>query len=233
MRLIKFIKAHGLGNDFIIIDNFNYKIDLSNINVRAICDRKIGIGCDQLILIDNSTIADCKMTIFNADGSKAEACGNASRCVALIQMNSKSVNEVKIEINDNVFEAHREGSNITVNMGKADFNWKNVPLSKPLEDIEADYFLPLLDPIFVNVGNPHVIFFVDDLEQFDLHKIGPKIEHDPLFPKRVNLTLAKIIDQHNIQVKVWERGAGATLACGTAACATAAAAFHKKLVSLI
>ena len=231
MRLIKFIKAHGLGNDFIIIDNFNYKIDLSNINVRAICDRKIGIGCDQLILIDNSTIADCKMTIFNADGSKAEACGNASRCVALIQMNSKSVNEVKIEINNNVFEAHREGSNITVNMGKADFNWKNVPLSKPLEDIEADYFLPLLDPIFVNVGNPHVIFFVDDLEQFDLHKIGPKIEHDPLFPKRVNLTLAKIIDQHNIQVKVWERGAGATLACGTAACATAAAAFHKKLIS--
>lgn len=218
MRMIKFIKAQGLGNDFVIIE----ENVLSIAQVKALCDRKTGIGCDQLILLEKSAIADCKMTIFNADGSKAEACGNASRCVALIQMNAKSVNEVKIEINGNVFEAQRNAQDIKVNMGKADFESQHIPVN---------YFLPLADTVAVNVGNPHVIFFVDDLEQFDIHRIGPKIECDPLFPNRVNVTLAKIIDSHNIQVKVWERGAGATLACGTAACATAAAAFHKKLVS--
>lgn len=231
MKFINFIKAHGLGNDFVIIDNFDHNINLSNTNIRTMCDRKFGIGCDQLILVENSTVADCKMTIFNSDGSKAEACGNASRCVALIQMNAKSVNELKIEINDNVFEARLDGQDVTVNMGKANFNWQNIPLSKPLEDIASDYFFPLSDPIVVNVGNPHIIFLIEDFEKFDLKEIGPKIEHDQLFPKRVNVTLAKIIDRDNIQVKVWERGAGATFACGTAACATAAAAFHKKLVS--
>jgi diaminopimelate epimerase len=231
MQLVKFIKAHGLGNDFVIIPNFNKTINLSLQQVRTICDRKFGIGCDQLILLEHSLEADCKMSIYNSDGSAPEACGNATRCVALIQMNEQRRNDIKIEVNNNVLSIHRNHHNITVNMGKPDFTWNKIPLSQPLEELLANYFSPLPLPIAVNVGNPHAIFFVENLDEFDLQKLGPKIEHDKLFPSRVNVTIAKILDKNNISVKVWERGAGETLACGTAACATVAAAYHKKLVN--
>ncbi len=230
MQLVKFIKTHGLGNDFVIIPNFTKILDLSTKQIAVICKRRTGIGCDQLILLEHSQIADCKMIIFNADGSKAEACGNAARCVALIQMNEQVVNDITIEINANTFKASRNGHNIILNMGKADFAWQKIPLAKSLTELPANYFLPLPVPIAVNVGNPHAIFFVNDLNLFDLNKLGPKIEHDSLFPNRINVTLAQIINQNTISIEVWERGVGITSACGTAACATAAAAYQLKFI---
>lgn len=231
MQLIKFIKAHGLGNDFVIIPATSQHITLASEQISAIANRRTGIGCDQLIIIEKSNRADCKMTIFNADGSLAEACGNATRCVALIQMREKSAKSTSIEINDNIFTASLANGKVSVSMGKSEFTWSKIPLLRPLEDLAANYFLPLRDPHVVNIGNPHIVFFVDDFAAYDLQKLGPRIENDPLFPNRINVSLARIIDQHNIEIRVWERGVGETSACGTAACAVAAIAVANKLTA--
>jgi diaminopimelate epimerase len=218
----EFHKMHGLGNDFVIIDARACSMEMPLARARGIADRKQGIGCDQLILLTKSDIADVAMRIFNADGSEVEACGNASRCVvALLKQ------DLIIETAGGIISGRLSGNDVTVSMGEAKFDWQDIPLafamdsgSLPLawEDLE--------NPMAVNMGNPHAVFFVDNADAVDLARLGPIIEHDAAFPERVNVNVASVVD-NEIHLKVWERGAGLTGACGTGACATAVAAIRQ------
>ena len=221
----RFHKMHGLGNDFVIFDARETPLEMDSARARGLADRKTGIGCDQLILIEPSQAADMKMRIFNADGSEVEACGNASRCVALLAGGG-----ARIETSGGIIGAAAHGHGATVDMGEPRLGWEDIPLAYPM-DTSA---LPvgwdgLRDPVAVNVGNPHVVFFVDDADGVDLERLGPLIENDPLFPQRVNVNIASVHDGA-IRLCVWERGVGLTRACGTGACATAVAAIQRHLV---
>jgi diaminopimelate epimerase len=222
--MTRFRKMHGLGNDFVILDARDAPVAMDAERARFIADRKTGIGCDQVILLEPSDVADVRMRIWNADGGEVEACGNATRCVALL-------GPTTIETKAGILGAEANGAGATVDMGKPAFDWEQIPLGYAM-DTES---LPvgwedLADPAAVNVGNPHIIFFVEDADAVDLARLGPLIEHDPLFPERVNVNIASIHDDA-IRLRVWERGAGLTLACGTGACATAVAAIRRGLVS--
>jgi diaminopimelate epimerase len=223
---------NGLGNDFVIIDMRAEPFRLSEGAARAIADRENGIGCDQLILLEPSSHADTFMRIVNADGSEAGACGNATRCVATL-MTPRSGGEIVIETaGDRLLRARCNSDGlVTVDMGAPRFAAADIPLSRDAADTSALDFshrLPdgriLEGPSVVNVGNPHCIFWVDDAEGYDLAGFGPVLEHDPLFPERANISLAEVISPHALKLRVWERGAGLTRACGTAACAAAVAA---------
>jgi diaminopimelate epimerase len=221
-----FRKMHGLGNDFIIFDARDRSIALSNEQIRRLCHRQTGIGCDQLIVMEPSSRADVFMRIYNADGSEVAACGNASRCVAELAGRPHT----RIETKAGLLDAHIDGKIPTVDMGEPKFDWHDIPLSMAMDTLRMPVGWDLLsDPCSVNVGNPHVIFFVDDVTRIDLARQGPLIERDYLFPERVNVNIAQIIDRHEIRLRVWERGAGLTLACGTGACATTVAAVRRKL----
>lgn len=227
MQNIKFLKAHGLGNDFVIIEN----LILSKEQIVALCDRKTGIGCDQLIILSASNHADGMMTIYNADGSISNACGNATRCIALLLINKLAKSHVTIEVGGKILNAWQVGKEIAVNMGKPLFTWSDIPMLQDPSDLDHDFFTPLKDPFFINVGNPHIVFFTADLDKVDFESIAPKIERHILFPQRINVSLAQVINHSTIKVKVWERGVGLTDACGTAACAVAVAAISKKIVN--
>ncbi|MBQ4874521.1 MAG: diaminopimelate epimerase [Rickettsiaceae bacterium H1] len=223
-----FIKMHGLGNDFAIIDErqFRYKYD-----VKQIANRKLGIGCDQVIIIEKSSQANCAMQIYNRDGSKAEACGNATRCVAQIITEEQNSQEATIEIEEKILKCQTAGvDRIKVDMGIPLFDWEKIPLSKPCdtENLPITYE-KLENPIAINTGNPHVIFFVEDINSVNLAEIGPKVENHSLFPQKVNVNIAQVTNE-KILLKVWERGAGETLACGSGACATLAAAVKRKYI---
>jgi diaminopimelate epimerase len=221
----RFHKMHGLGNDFVIFDARETPLEMDALRVRAIADRKTGIGCDQLILIEPSTAADLSMRIFNADGGEVEACGNASRCVALLVGGG-----ARIETPGGIIGAAAIGDGATIDMGEPRFGWDEIPLAYPLDTADLPVgWEELRDPVAVNVGNPHVIFFVEDADRIDLERLGPLIENDPLFPQRVNVNIAAVRDGA-IRLRVWERGAGLTRACGTGACATAVAAIQRHLV---
>jgi diaminopimelate epimerase len=221
--MTRFRKMHGLGNDFVILDAREGAVAIDAARARAIADRRTGVGCDQVILLEPSQVADVRMRIWNADGSEVEACGNATRCVALLGAST-------IETRGGILRVEANGGGATVDMGEPAFTWEEIPLAYAM-DTES---LPvgwedLADPAAVNVGNPHIIFFVEDADAVDLARLGPLIEHDPLFPERVNVNIASI--HHGaIRLRVWERGAGLTLACGTGACATAVAAIRRGLV---
>ena len=219
---IGFTKMHGLGNDFIVIDNMNGKISLSKPQVIFLCDRHKGIGADGVILVEKSDKvdsigspqADCFMNYINADGSKAQMCGNGVRCVAkfLRDYVLKNKNSFLIDTRAGIKQIeHTKGNIFSVNMGKASFFHNDFP-KNPLR-------LGGLQLNFVSVGNPHAVAFVGDLNKYDLLTIGPQIEHDKHFPNKINFELVKIISKAKLLVKVWERGCGATLACGTGACA--------------
>lgn len=216
---------HGLGNDFVIFDAREEPVEMNGARARAIADRKTGIGCDQLILIEPSGVADLKMRIFNADGGEVEACGNASRCVALL-----AGGDARIETAGGIISASSNGQGAAVDMGAPRFGWDDIPLAYAMDTAAMPVgWEELQNPMAVNVGNPHVIFFVDDADAVDLERLGPLIEHDPLFPQRINVNVASI-DDGAIRLRVWERGAGLTRACGTGACATAVAAIRRHLV---
>lgn len=223
-----FRKMHGLGNDFVIIDARDTPLDMPASRARAIADRHEGIGCDQLILLEPSTIADVRMRIFNADGSEAGACGNASRAVALMLGSSH-----KVETAGGVISLTRNGTDsATVDMGVPRRHWDAVPLAYPMDTAHMPVaWEGLSDPAAINVGNPHVVFFVPDVEAVALETLGPAIENDPLFPERVNVNVAAITGADRLKLRVWERGAGLTKACGTGACAAAAVALERRLVS--
>jgi len=226
----KAFKMDGLGNDFVIIDQRHDHIELTNNQIKKICNRNF-IGCDQLIYIKKNEKIDADMKFYNSDGSISGACGNGTRCVAYLL--SKEINKNKIILgteSGNLESKILEEKLVETKIGLAKTNWDEIPLAKELDTINLKY--KIIDNnnkehfggTAVNVGNPHVVFFVNNIEDFNLEKIGPEIENDKLFPKKCNVTLAKIINENHIKVKVWERGAGLTKACGTAACATAFAA---------
>ena len=235
---IKAFKMDGLGNDFVIIDQRTPHLNLSKNQIIKICDRRF-IGCDQLILIKKNSVVDASLQFYNSDGSVSEACGNGTRCVAdfLSKKDNKKEITVFISIKSGLLKSKILGNNLVeTEMGIPKTNWEEIPLSKKLDT--QDLKIEIIDKnnnehiggVAVNVGNPHIIFFVNDIESFDLKKIGPKIENHELFPEKCNVTLAQVINKNLIKVKVWERGVGLTKACGTAACATAVAGNIKALV---
>lgn len=224
---VPFVKMHGLGNDFVVLDARAGGVPAVDARlVAALADRHRGIGCDQLVLLEPSDIADLRMRIFNADGSEVEACGNATRAVGLLHGRA-----ARIETLGGLIEARPDGAGIAVDMGEPRFGWDEIPLAYAMDTLHMPVGWEYLgDPAAVNVGNPHVIFFVDDCDSLDLAELGPVIEHDPLFPQRVNVNIATVESREAIRLRVWERGAGLTLACGTGACATAIGAMRRGLV---
>ena len=223
----RFFKMHGLGNDFVVIDARKAPVSMTPERARAIADRRTGIGCDQLIVIAPSDHADAQMRIFNNDGSEVEACGNASRAVALLLGGNSTLETLGGVI---TLEA-RDGA-ARVDMGTPRFDWNEIPLAYAMDTRAMPVGWEELEtPAAVNVGNPHVIFFVPDCDAVDLGRIGPVIENDPLFPERVNVNVASLAGKDHLKLRVWERGAGLTRACGTGACATAVAAIRAGLVA--
>ncbi len=224
--LPEFHKMHGLGNDFVVIDARVMPLEMTTARAEAIANRHTGIGCDQLILLEPSAVADVRMRIFNADGSEAEACGNATRCVALL-MDGPAV----IETVAGTLHTNPQDALVRVTMTTPIFDWELIPLAMPMDTRDMPVsWEGLARPVAVNVGNPHVIFFVPDAAAVPLDVLGPVIEHDPLFPQRVNVNVAQIAAPDHIKLRVWERGVGETRACGTGACATAVAAIRNGLV---
>lgn len=222
MNSAPFHKMHGLGNDFVVIDARAHAVEMTKARAHAIADRHQGIGCDQLILLEPSNIADVKMRIFNADGGEVEACGNASRCVALLLEKP-----ARIETMGGILETVPQGQRATVMLNPPGFDWEFIPLAMPMDTYDMPVSWDVLErPMAVNVGNPHVVFFVADCDKVDLETLGPLIEHDPLFPERINVNVATVLDPATVRLRVWERGVGLTKACGTGACATAVAAIR-------
>ena len=234
---IPFRKMNGLGNDFVVIDARTNKIKITEDQARSIADRSTGIGCDQLIMIDKSVFADARMRIWNNEGGEVESCGNAARCVGDILLAERQAESVSVETLGGMLSCSRsEDGLMSVDMGEPSFHWTQIPLAEEFFDtnqIELQIG-PIDDPILhtpsvINVGNPHAIFWVDDPEAYDLARFGPLLENHPIFPQRANISLARVVDEQHIVLKVWERGAGLTRACGTAACAVGAAAARKGL----
>ena len=230
-------KMDGLGNDFIIIDQRVKAVNLSKENIIKICSRDF-IGCDQLIYINKNNDNQDKLVFYNSDGSISGACGNGTRCVAKILSKEYGKNEINLQTSSgNLHSLILNENTVETNIGAATMEWNKIPLQKNLNtedlritisDLGGNKFI---GGIAVNVGNPHIIFFVENNKKFNIEKIGPEIEKHEYFPERCNVTLATIIDNNLIDVKVWERGAGLTKACGTAACATAYAGFITKKTS--
>lgn len=226
--MIAFRKMHGLGNDFVILDGRTVPIVLKQDEIIALCDRRRGVGCDQLVVLEPARQGNVFMRIYNPDGSESGACGNATRCVADIVMTEKGTETCIIETVSGLLPCRRAGNlNVTVDMGVPRLAWGEIPLFRECDTLH----LPLPgDPAGVSMGNPHCVFFVDDAERADVAGIGAKIEKDLLFPQRTNVEFAQILDRGHIRMRVWERGAGITQACGTGACATAVAAIRRGLV---
>ena len=220
----------GLGNDFVIIDQRIENIELSKDQIIKICNRNF-IGCDQLIIIKKNPKLDAELEFYNSDGSQSGACGNGTRCVADFLSKENNKKEITVWTSSGILKSNILDNNLVeTEIGIPKTNWNEIPLSKNLDTKNLNIKILTknntehIGGTAVNVGNPHIVFFVKDIENFDLKKIGPEIENDKLFPEKCNVTLAKIINENHIKAKVWERGAGLTKACGTAACATAYAA---------
>jgi len=217
-----FHKMHGLGNDFVILDARREPFEVTPALARAIADRRTGVGCDQLIVLEPSDSADLRMRIWNSDGGEVESCGNATRCV--VQLTGAKT----IDSDGGLLQGDDLGDEVEVAIGEPRFMWDEIPIAYPVDTAA----LPLAwdglkEPQALNVGNPHLIFFVDDLNSVALEVLGPRIENDLAFPERINVNVATIGDD-GIHLRTWERGAGLTLACGTGACATAVAAIRSK-----
>ena len=213
---------HGLGNDFVVLDGRDQPIAMTPALAKALADRHLGIGCDQLILLEPSATADVKMRIWNNDGGEVQSCGNASRCVVSLT-GAKS-----LETGGGVVEGGTFGAEVEVSLPPPHFAWDEVPLNYPMDTASLPFgWGPLEHPMALSVGNPHLVFFVPDEKAIDLVSLGPSIEHDPAFPERININVAAPRDG-DIYLRTWERGSGLTLACGTGACATAVAAIVQK-----
>jgi diaminopimelate epimerase len=235
---IAFVKMHGLGNDVVIIDGRAGAPQIDAPLVRAAADRKRGIGCDQLILVEAAPEAGLAAAVrfWNADGGEVDACGNGSRCVAAHLMAETGVGALRIKTRAGVLGCEQaENGEITVDMGKPRLEWQEIPLAERMDTRTIDLRVGPLDapvlfgPSAVNMGNPHCIFFVENAEAHDLARLGPMLEHHPMFPERANVSLAEVRGPADIRLRVWERGAGLTEACGTAACAAVVAAARRGL----
>lgn len=227
---------NGLGNDFVVVDLRASPQRIDPDDVKEIADRKSGIGCDQFIAIEKGALP--VMSIWNADGSKVEACGNAARCIASILLAEQTDLSVDFQTDGGVITGWaKTPSSISIDMGEPKLRWKQIPLAEQMDDTRfVDVKLGPIDnpvlwgPAAVNMGNPHCIFFVDNAEEQALDKFGPMIEYHPLFPEQVNVSIAEVRGKDHLRLRVWERGVGITKACGTAACAAAVAAHQRRLV---
>lgn len=221
----RFHKMHGLGNDFVVFDAREGTVTMSAARARAIADRHFGVGCDQLILIEPSTVATARMRIWNADGGEVESCGNATRCVATLLGDGATLETI-----GGILDLSVTSGGASVDMGAPRFDWDEVPLAYAMDTLALplawDGVETIAPPIALSVGNPHVILLVPDVDALDIETLGRPIEHDPVFPERINVNFATIDSPDRIRLRVWERGSGATLACGTGACATAVAAIR-------
>ena len=233
-RNIPFLKMNGLGNDFVVWDAREAPVRLDAEAIRRIGDRETGIGFDQMITVEKSPAgADAFMRIHNRDGSEVDACGNATRCIGRLLMEESGLAAATIETNAGLLKAAATGMarRVTVDMGEPRFAWHEIPLAEEFHDTRAIELqigpidAPILHtPSVVNVGNPHAVFWVRDLDAYDMSRIGPMLENHPMFPERANISIAHVISDEEIEVRVWERGVGLTQACGTAACAVGVAA---------
>jgi len=230
---IAFRKMHGLGNDFVVIDNRREPAVIDAATARALADRRRGIGCDQLILIETprQPAAHAFMRIFNADGSEAEACGNGARCIARLIAEETGERRVRLETLAGPLDAELlSDRRVAVDMGPARTSWRDIPLARAMDTLCVDLAAgPLAGPACTGLGNPHATFFVADAEAVDLATLGPRLEHDTLFPERANIGVATIRGPERIRLRVWERGAGITQACGSGACAALVAAHRRGL----
>tara|TARA_B100000941_G_C28373428_1_gene483383 strand:+ start:12 stop:839 length:828 start_codon:yes stop_codon:yes gene_type:complete len=234
--VINAFKMDGLGNDFIIIDCRDEKINLTKEQIIKLCDRSF-LGCDQLILIYKSARSDAELIFYNSDGSESAACGNGTRCVAYLISKEANKKIINLSTKSGNLDSKILGLNLVeTRIGQAKTSWMEIPISRDINtknlglEIQDRKGNILKGGTAVNVGNPHTVFFIDDLNKFNLEKIGPTLENNNLFPERCNITLAKVENRKKISVKVWERGAGLTKACGSAACATAFAAKINNLI---
>ena len=228
-----FLKMHGLGNDFVVVDARRAPFALDDAGAKAIADRRQGVGCDQLIVLEppSNGAADVFMRIRNHDGGEVEACGNATRCVAALVMAESGAEACTVETLAGLLPARAAGpGRIAVDMGEAKCGWQDVPVAREMDTLHLELALgPLTDPVGVSIGNPHTVFFVAEAAAIDLAELGPRLEHDPLFPERANIGVAQVVDRDNLRLRVWERGVGITRACGTGACAAAVAAHRRGL----
>ncbi len=232
-KTIPFLKMNGLGNDFIIFDSRTSGFSPSEKYVRDISNRKFGIGCDQLMVLHppKSAGADVYMDIFNCDGGRVGACGNATRCVASLIMEELGRDNCVVETVAGMLKTWREGSGmIAVDFGEPRLEWKQIPMAREVDTLHAPVASGgLFAPCCVNVGNPHAVFFVPDANAVALDKVGPVLEHDPMFPERCNIEIAQVLAPDRIRMRVWERGTGITEACGTGSLATLIAAVRREL----
>ncbi|MDR3512668.1 MAG: diaminopimelate epimerase [Caulobacteraceae bacterium] len=231
-----FLKMNGLGNDFVVVEARSAPFHPGADEARAIADRGRGIGCDQLIAIEPSSRADAFMRIWNADGGEVEACGNATRCVGWLLMQATGRDRATIETGAGLLSAARaEDGQITVDMGEPGLDWSQIPLAEAMDTRNIELQVGPIDapvlhtPGCVSMGNPHVVFFVPDVKTAPVREVGPMIEHHHLFPERANVGFAQIVSRDRIRLRVWERGAGETKACGTGACAALVAAARRGL----
>jgi len=233
MGKIPFLKMHGLGNDFVVLDGRRAVITVDAVGARALADRRTGIGCDQVILLEmpRDPAAQVMMRIRNPDGGEAEACGNATRCIAELLRRETGDTRVRIETVAGLLDAEAlPDGRVAVDMGPARTAWHEIPLSRAMDTDRVDLTSgPLTEAVCTNIGNPHATFFVDDIDTIDLAALGPALEHHALFPERANIGVAEIRSPRAIRVRVWERGAGITRACGTGACAALVAAHRRGL----
>lgn len=232
MSELDFHKMHGLGNDFVVVDLRSGRLSLSSAQISQIGDRRRGVGFDQLLCLEPSDRADVFMRVFNPDGSEAGACGNGTRCIARLMMEEHGLNHVSIETRAGVLEATPSLQGYTVDMGRPGQGWDEIPLARAMDTLSLDIEAGLLmQPTAVSMGNPHAVFFVDDADAVDLETLGPELEHHPLFPDRANIGVAEVRDRDTIRLRVFERGAGITSACGSGACAALVAAVRRGLTA--
>ena len=235
MGKIPFLKMHGLGNDFVVLDGRCTPVAVDAAAARVLADRRTGIGCDQVILLEppRHPAAHVLMRIRNPDGGEAEACGNATRCVADLLRRETGDARVRIETIAGLLEAEAlPDGRVAVDMGPVRTGWREIPLSRPMNTEHVELTLgPLSAPVCTNLGNPHATFFVADVDAVDLAALGPELERNQVFPQRANIGVATVRDRRNIRLRVWERGAGITRACGSGACAALVAAHRRGLVA--
>ena len=228
---LPFLKMHGLGNDVVVLDARKHAFILTPANAIAIADRRTGIGCDQIMIIEPPRNGgDAYVAIRNSDGGVVESCGNGSRCVARVLMEESGKTSVTLETLGGPIIATRTGDLYSIDMGPARDDWKTIPLAQEADTLHLPVSEgPLSDGVGVNVGNPHAVFFVKDAAAVDLETVGPKLEHHALFPARINVEAVQVLNRGHVRMRVWERGAGITRACGTGACAVAVAAARRGL----
>ncbi len=222
---------HGLGNDFIVFDARKHVIDLAGARVSKLADRRTGIGADTIVIINapKDDTSDLYVQFYNCDGMEIGTCGNATRCVAAVFFEETNQDQVRINTLDGSLFAWREGPNVSVDMGRPGLAWRDIHLARQTDTLHFLDDAPLTDAVGVSMGNPHAVFFVDDAENIDLAKVGPLIEHNELFLRRVNVEVATVRAPDRIRMRVWERGVGITQACGSGACATLVAAVRRGL----